>query len=67
MDASANSRRRNDGPYWRGHLLVGHRKCIAQKIGLAEKDHLAGIAMWQVGFANQAIYSELVKNIGKQP
>lgn len=44
-----------------------NRKGIAQKIALAKKDHLAGIAMWQVGYANGAIYSELLKNIGKQP
>ncbi len=44
-----------------------NRKGIAQKIALAKKDHLAGIAMWQVGYANSAIYSELLKNIGKQP
>ncbi len=44
-----------------------NRKGIAQKIALAKKDHLGGIAMWQVGFANKAIYSELLKNIGTQP
>ncbi len=43
-----------------------NRKGIAQKIALAKKDHLAGIALWQVGYANSAIYHELLKNIGKQ-
>ncbi len=40
-----------------------NRKGIAEKIALAKKDHLAGIALWQVGFANSAIYTELRKDI----
>ncbi len=44
-----------------------NRKSIAQEIALAKKDHLAGIALWQVGYASPPIYSELVKNVGKQP
>lgn len=44
-----------------------NRKGIGQKISLAKKDHLAGIALWQVGYATPAIYHELVKNIGRQP
>lgn len=44
-----------------------NRKSISQKIALAKKDHLAGIGIWQVGYANKAIYSELLKNVGKQP
>lgn len=44
-----------------------NRKAISQKIALAKKDHLAGIALWQVGYANPAIYSELLKTVGKQP
>ncbi len=43
-----------------------NRKGIAQKIALAKKDHLAGVALWQVGYATPAIYQELVKNIGTQ-
>lgn len=44
-----------------------NRKAIGQKIALAKKDHLAGIALWQVGYATPAIYDELVKDIGTQP
>ena len=44
-----------------------NRKGIAQKIAFAKKNHLAGIALWQVGYANSAIYHELLTNIGKQP
>lgn len=44
-----------------------NRKGIAQKIALAKKDHLAGVAFWQVGYATPSIYSELAKDIGSQP
>ncbi len=44
-----------------------NRKGISQKIALAKKDHLGGIALWQVGYANKAIYQELLNNVGKQP
>ncbi|NMP22719.1 glycosyl hydrolase family 18 protein [Sulfobacillus harzensis] len=44
-----------------------NRKGIAQKIALAKKDHLAGIALWQVGYATHSIYAELLKDVGKQP
>lgn len=43
-----------------------NRKGIAQKLALAKKDHLGGVALWQVGYANKAIYQELLKNTGKQ-
>ncbi len=48
-----------------GHTLWWeNRKSIAEKIALAKSDHLAGIALWQVGYANPAIYQTLTKAIG---
>ncbi len=44
-----------------------NRKGIGQKIALAKKDHLAGVAFWQIGYATPSIYSELTKDIGTQP
>lgn len=44
-----------------------NRKGITQKIALAKKDHLAGVAFWQIGYANPAIYHLLTKDIGSQP
>lgn len=43
-----------------------NRQGIAQKIALAKKEHLYGIALWEVGYATPAIYSELLKDVGKQ-
>ncbi len=44
-----------------------NRQGIRQKIAFAKKAHLAGVALWQVGYATPAIYDELVKDIGTQP
>lgn len=38
-----------------------------QKIQLAKEDHLAGIALWHMGYANNAVYQLLLKQVGKQP
>lgn len=52
-----------------GHTVYWweNRKGISEKIALAKKDHLAGLAFWQVGYANNAIYSLLLKQVGRQP
>lgn len=44
-----------------------NRKGISQKIALAKKDHLAGVAFWQVGYATPAIYDEIAKDVGSKP
>jgi spore germination protein YaaH len=44
-----------------------NRKGISQKIAFAKSQHLAGVALWQVGYATPAIYDELIKDIGAQP
>lgn len=41
-----------------------NRKGISEKIAYAKKSHLAGIALWQVGYANSAIYQLLSKDLG---
>lgn len=38
-----------------------------QKIRIAKSDHLAGIALWHVGYANNAVYQLLLHQAGKQP
>ncbi|OLZ09663.1 glycosyl hydrolase family 18 protein [Sulfobacillus thermosulfidooxidans] len=38
-----------------------------QKIQLAKKDHLAGIALWHIGYANNAVMQLLLHQIGRQP
>ena len=38
-----------------------------QKINLAKRDHVAGIALWHTGYANDAVYQLLLHQIGKQP
>ena len=39
------------------------RRSVAQKIALARRDHLAGIALWDVGYADQPIYRLLRQQI----
>ncbi len=41
-----------------------NRKSMAEKIAFAKSSHLAGIALWQVGYANPAVYSLLAKDAG---
>lgn len=38
-----------------------------EKIHLAQQDHLAGVALWHVGYANNAVYQLLLSQIGRQP
>ncbi len=40
---------------------------MSQKIALAKKDHLAGIALWHIGYANNAVMQLLLHRVGKQP
>lgn len=44
-----------------------NRKSLSQRIALAKKDHLHGVALWAIGYANPKIYSLLLKRIGTQP
>lgn len=37
-----------------------------QKIQLAKRDHLAGIALWHLGYANNSVYQLLLSQIGPQ-
>ena len=41
-----------------------NRRSIAQKIALARRDHLAGVALWDVGYADKAVYRLLLRQIG---
>ena len=41
-----------------------NRRGLAEKIALARRDHLAGIALWDIGYANQPIYRLLMRQIG---
>lgn len=38
-----------------------------EKIQLAKQDHLAGIAIWHLGYANNSVYQLLLHQIGRQP
>jgi spore germination protein YaaH len=38
-----------------------------QKIQLAKADHLAGIALWHMGYASDSVYQLLLSQVGKQP
>ncbi len=38
-----------------------------QKIALAKKDHLAGVALWHMGYTNNAVMQLLLHTIGRQP
>lgn len=38
-----------------------------QKIHLAKRDHVAGIALWHLGYANNSVYQLLLHQVGKQP
>ncbi|NMP24070.1 glycosyl hydrolase family 18 protein [Sulfobacillus harzensis] len=38
-----------------------------QKIQLAKQDHLAGIALWHMGYANDSVYQLLLHQVGTQP
>ncbi len=38
-----------------------------QKINLAKQDHLAGVALWHIGYANNAVMQLLLHQIGTQP
>ncbi|AUW94552.1 glycoside hydrolase [Sulfobacillus thermotolerans] len=38
-----------------------------QKILLAKQDHLAGVALWHIGYANNAVMQLLLHQIGSQP
>lgn len=38
-----------------------------QKIQLAKDDHLAGIALWHIGYANNSVYQLLLHQVGRQP
>ncbi|PSR34608.1 MAG: glycoside hydrolase [Sulfobacillus benefaciens] len=40
---------------------------MSQKIALAKKDHLAGVALWHVGYANKSVTQLLLSQIGRQP
>jgi len=37
------------------------------KIQLAKKDHLGGIALWHLGYANDSVYQMLLHQVGTQP
>jgi hypothetical protein len=37
------------------------------KIALAKQDHLAEVALWHIGYANNAVMQLLLNQIGKQP
>lgn len=41
-----------------------NRRGMAQKIALARRDHLAGVALWDVGYADKAVYQLLLRQIG---
>ncbi|MCY0878734.1 MAG: glycosyl hydrolase family 18 protein [Firmicutes bacterium] len=38
-----------------------------QKIQLAKQDHLNGVALWHLGYANKSVYQLLLHQIGSQP
>ncbi|MCY0899213.1 MAG: glycosyl hydrolase family 18 protein [Firmicutes bacterium] len=38
-----------------------------QKIQLAKEDHLHGVALWHLGYANKSVYQLLLHQIGSQP
>lgn len=38
-----------------------------QKIQLAKQDHLGGIALWHLGYANDSVYQLLLHQVGSQP
>lgn len=38
-----------------------------QKIHLARQDHLGGVALWHLGYANNSVYQLLLHQVGKQP
>lgn len=38
-----------------------------QKIQLARQDHLAGVALWHMGYANNSVYQLLLHQVGTQP
>ena len=38
-----------------------------QKIQLAKRDHLGGIALWHLGYANDSVYQLLLHQVGRQP
>ncbi|PSR21861.1 MAG: glycoside hydrolase [Sulfobacillus acidophilus] len=38
-----------------------------QKIHLAQENHLAGVALWHLGYANDSVYQMLLHQIGTQP
>ena len=38
-----------------------------QKIHLAKENHLGGIALWHMGYANNAVYQLLLYQVGTQP
>ncbi len=66
--ATWNSRYQEETAHIGSHVYWWeNRKSIRQKISLAKNNHLAGIALWQVGYATPAIYHELAKDIGRQP
>ncbi len=40
---------------------------MSQKIALAKKNHLAGVALWHMGYTNNAVMQLLLHQIGRQP
>ncbi|MHB1610628.1 MAG: glycosyl hydrolase family 18 protein [Sulfobacillus sp.] len=40
---------------------------MSEKIKLAKNDHLAGIALWHMGYANNSVSQLLLHQIGRQP
>ncbi len=40
---------------------------MSQKIALAKRDHLAGVALWHMGYTNRAVMQLLLHQIGRQP